>query len=195
MIRVQSSMDIMLRAEPTYDYGSERKRDKCPIIPLSSTEASAATRGLSKHIEILHKGVRRTSLSDEAALLAVYNFMFDQVDVFRQQAQNTIGALNLDSQPWSYYAAAITPTRLGYESLKTGKWLRGKQKEQRLTELFHDTVEQPESVRPGYKQWAFLRARNSRMFWLDQLERTRTNPLILEIAQKVQESTTDEVEV
>lgn len=190
---IQDAVDSVISTKPVEFDPRQRL-----VTPITSTESLVASRGLVKHLEVLYQGVFKRS-NEEKALLAVHNFLADDVNRFRRQSFNLGLTLNEErSKPSGSRARSsmvIGYLLFGQQSHKTGVWLKGAAAEQRLINSFHQILESDDLTFYEYDEWAGKRIVENLAYWNRQLEQVRGTAMAADLRQAIDRSTPTPIEV
>jgi hypothetical protein len=182
---LERSIDITLSEQPP-----EPATAEAVIVPLNTTESLVAARGLGKHIEVLYNSVRKNS-DAERALLSVYELINDDIEDYRIKAMNLSAVLNPERSqrvPREQAALAITYLMVGQKAHRTGVWLKGKAREEKLIGNFKEVMKSDELTFFELNEWAMKQTVMNDRFWRQELQAVRTNPLIIELREAIETS-------
>ena len=187
MRRFEPSIDVALSTEPA----EELVRTQV-VVPITSTESLVASRGLAVHLDILYRSVAKNS-DENRALMAIYDFLTEDIDKFRRQAYRLADALEPSSDslvPPRTAGAALAVAILlsGQRSHRTGVWLKGNAKAKQLVEQFHEVLGTDTFTFYERAQWARTQTVRNTVYWRQELEKIRDNRYINLLRQAIDES-------
>lgn len=160
------------------------------VVPLSPSESIVAARGLSRHIDVLYKGVLRNSDPDRA-LLGIYEFIDTDIEEYRTRAKNLAISLNPDrcqKGHRSVAALAISYLVVGQELHRTGVWPDAKTQDDFHKEKFKEVMTSDELTFYELNEWAIKQTVLNDRFWRQELQGARTHPRIIELREAIETS-------
>ncbi len=194
MIDFERSLDIALSMEPV-----EANLPEISAIPLARAELLVVKRGLTKHIDILHRGVARRA-SEDRALVQVFNFLSDDVDRFRKRSHDVARVLDPDAPEVDdskvVAAMAIASLKRGMQYKQDGEWPKKKKAAEELASKFIVELVDINSL-----DFFELRKQNHRLaesniqYWINELKKFRISPYMDRLREAIEESDHYPIEV
>jgi hypothetical protein len=176
-------MDIILSEQPPEPASAE-----AILVPLSAPESRIAIRGLSRHINVLYKGVRRHSNHDRA-LLSIHELISEEIEDYRMRAMDLATALNPEHVKKGLRALAawsIAYLINGQESHRNEEWTEDEAWVQKLKERFKEVMSSDELTFFELHEWALKQTALNDRFWRQQLQSVRSHPRIIELREAIE---------
>lgn len=194
MIRSESALEIVLN-DKTPATPSRRE----VVVPLSSTEDLVAVRGLSAHLDVIYRAVLKNSKNPDRSLFAIYEFLSEDMEEFIGRARSFAEKLDLDKPETTasriQAAAAISQLIYGQRAHRTGVWLKGKAKEEKLFGVLSEVIGSGDERFYELQSWGYKSARRNLVFWRQELENARGSKHVVQLREAIDESDHDYFEV
>ena len=185
MSEYRSSLDIALNPFDNGGVGKEPVGERFRSSPLGYNENLLATRGLSSHLTKLHSAKLETGMRPENALLAVYDFFYDDYDRYRNRTEAVIDILVPGPENFALTATAIAVIKTAQEARQSGIWPGNHRYNAKLTATYQNLIAQREQLQVEAWNDALAAALGNRRYLLTQLLGVQTHPLVIDIANGI----------